>query len=660
MSDNAKHARADIQALRGLAVLLVVLYHAKIGGLAAGYLGVDIFFVISGYLITQLVGSGILRGDFSFREFYFRRAKRLLPAAYATFALTAVLAPWFLNQEELRDFGTQLAGAVTFTGNFVLWQQTGYFEGTSDLKPLLHVWSLAIEEQYYFLLPAALLMVRPSRWISGAVVLIILSLGLCILGGIVKPVATFYLLPTRAWELLIGSLGALWTLRASANGQKPTAAPGRPVLLLSLACLLLLPFFPLDGAHPGWNAFLVCAATLMVILCNSPWLNAAHAVRPLARIGDFSYSLYLVHWPVIAFVRNSWVGSGAEVPLYLRLATVVLSFIAAFLLYRFIEDPVRKSNFALSTPLVGKTVLTSVLLVSIIPLTMSFVPQHVDYSMIRRTNFGFSEACEYTTAFRSRPECRSSATPDLLVWGDSYAMHLVPGLLGEWQGGGVIQATMSQCGPFLGLAPKNLVKPEAGMYKTRAWAESCIAFNQSVMDFLRSAPSIRIVVLSSPFSQYVTRENQEFVVAGDSQPASRPVTAAAALAGLHRTVSGIRSLGKSVVLVAPPPSSDFNVGGCLERHLSGAFVLGGRPGCLISRAEYLAKRADVLSFIRSAESDADIPVIRFDPWLCDALSCKTMLDGTMVYRDGGHFSYAGSRLMAARMQLARLIQEKAK
>lgn len=165
MSDTLKLPRIDIQALRGLAVLLVVLYHVKIGSVTGGYLGVDVFFVISGYLITTLVASGIERGDFRLTDFYFRRAKRLLPAAYVTFAITAILAPWFLNQQELRDFMTQIIGAVTFTGNFVLWQQTGYFEGAGDLKPLLHVWSLAIEEQYYFLLPAALLFIKPSRWL---------------------------------------------------------------------------------------------------------------------------------------------------------------------------------------------------------------------------------------------------------------------------------------------------------------------------------------------------------------------------------------------------------------------------------------------------------------------------------------------------------------
>lgn len=154
--------RVDLQALRGVAVLLVLFYHADML-LPGGYLGVDVFFVISGYLITGLVCRALERGEFSFGEFYYRRAKRLLPAAYVTLLVTGLLAPVILNDAELRDFFAQLIGALTFSSNVVLFLQSGYFEGAADLKPLLHIWSLSIEEQYYFLLPAALVLL-PQRF----------------------------------------------------------------------------------------------------------------------------------------------------------------------------------------------------------------------------------------------------------------------------------------------------------------------------------------------------------------------------------------------------------------------------------------------------------------------------------------------------------------
>lgn len=661
MSHAMKSARVDIQALRGLAVLMVVLYHTKIGGLHGGYLGVDIFFVISGFLITTLVANGIHRGTFALSEFYFRRAKRLLPAAYVTFLVTALCAPWFLNQQELRDFATQVAGAVTFTGNIVLWQQTGYFEGAGDLKPLLHVWSLAIEEQYYFLLPAALLFTKPSRWLWGAVVLVFLSLGLCIVGGMVKPIATFYLLPTRAWELLIGSVGALWLLNPQNIVHRAVRRFTNLLFVPALLCLLALPFMPFKGTHPGINALLVCLATLVIILQNSPWLNGALSARLLARVGDFSYSLYLVHWPIIAFMKNAWVGRNPELPIELRATALALSFAGAYLLYRLIEDPIRNSSFRFTRPMLGRVALSSALLVSVTPMSMLAMPTHIDFKEARKLNYGFGEACEYnTTNFVPKTECQSGVSPNLMVFGDSYAMHLVPGLVQEWKTGGVMQATRSSCGPFLGLAPHRLVHPDSGgIVLDQAWAESCIGFNQSVIDYLRTNAAIEVVALSSPFIAYVTQDNYEFVMPNGQSFSAIPVSADAARAGLQRTVNAIRALGKKVVLVAPPPSSDFDIGGCLERQMSGTVAFGGRKGCAVDRADYQAKRTDVLNLLTAVSREANVAVIRFDPWLCDTSLCQTMLDDTMIYRDGGHLSIEGSKLLAKRMHLAQLIREQA-
>jgi peptidoglycan/LPS O-acetylase OafA/YrhL len=660
MNNNPHLQRVDIQALRGLAVMMVVLYHSKIGNVTGGYLGVDIFFVISGYLITRLVASGISRGDFSLKAFYLRRARRLLPAAFATFTLTAAFAPWFLNQMELRDFAAQLIGALTFTGNFVLWQQTGYFEGSSDLKPLLHIWSLALEEQYYFLLPAILLLSKPSRWLTGTIALVCISLGLCIIGGILKPIATFYLLPTRAWELLIGSAGALWALRENTQGKQTVADGCQWLFIPSLLCLLLLPFFPFDGTHPGLNALLVCSATVVVLLRNSPAANSALPTILFSKIGDFSYSLYLVHWPIIAFMKNSWVGSGPGVPLHLRILTLVGSFIAAYLLYKTIEEPMRRQVQFLPTLSMAKVAFGSILLASITPAVIYAMPSPIDFKEVRKANYGLAEVCDYKSSFVSRPECRTNDNPGLLVWGDSFAMHLIPGLTRSWKAGGIVQATRSQCGPFLGLAPKNMSKPEIGMYKNQAWAENCIKFNQSVIDFLRNTPSIKTVVLSSPFSQYVTNDNLEHVIQKDHLFFTSPANTTDAPVSLHRTVSEIRALGKKVVLIAPPPSSDFDVGACLERQLSAAVAFGGRPGCLISRVEYQEKRAAVLTFLKNASADENVAVISFDPFLCGPISCKTLIDGTMLYRDSGHLSIAGSKLLFERMQLADLIVQQAK
>ena len=656
MSTSFKEQRTDIQALRGLAVLVVLFYHVKLGGFSGGYLGVDVFFVISGFLITKLIASGIERGDFRLQEFYFRRAKRLMPAAYATFAVTAILAPWFLNQQELKDFGMQLVGAVTFSANFFLWQQTGYFEGAGDLKPLLHTWSLALEEQYYFLLPALLLCVRRSWWGKACAMLMLLSLGMCIFGAMWKPVATFYLLPTRAWELLIGSAGALYQLRSAPASPSRLPALLKILFLPALACLLLLPIVPLGGPHPGWNAMAVCLATIIVILRDDTRLKQMMATKILARVGDFSYSLYLVHWPLICFMKNAWIGSSPDAPLPYRLAILLISFPVAYALYRTVEKPARSSEFlTLRKSLVFQTVAVSLLLVSITPVAMLMAPAQIDFLDVRKVNYGFSPACEYKTNFVPHPECQNTTAPDLMVWGDSYAMHLVPGLAKQWKAGGVIQATRSLCGPFLGLAPRQMVKPEYGDFMDEKWAEGCIGFNQSVIDYLRITPSIKTVVLSSPFSQYLTTENFKHVIyTGHAFADVRP-DAGYALSSLRRTVDEIRAMGKSVVLIAPPPSSGFNMGACNERRITGAVAFGARPTCIVDRAAYETKDKNVLAFLKAMSKQASVEVISFDPWLCDAVSCQTYLNRTLIYRDSGHLSYQGSIYLAERMKLEQQI-----
>lgn len=660
MTETIKIQRADIQALRGFAVLLVILYHTKLGNIPGGYLGVDIFFVLSGYLITTLIATDINRGNFKLKSFYFKRAKRLLPAAYVTFAVTAILAPWFLNQLELRDLAYQIIGAITFTGNIVLWQQAGYFEGAADLKPLLHVWSLAIEEQYYFLLPFILLKIKPKRWLKMVVVFLILSLTLCMIGLNWKPVATFYLLPTRAWELLVGSVGALWIFDNKSIGKSTSELTINILYMPSLLSIVLLPIFPIDSDHPGINALIVCVATLILILKKDVKINGSYPIKLLAKVGDYSYSLYLVHWPIVSFMKSAWVGPVQELPLLFRFAALILSFGLASLLYKFVENPIRQNKFNFSKSIFGKVAFMSVTLGSIIPIAIYVMPTQINFTEVRRANYGFSQKCEYRNKFTADYACQNSAEPNLMVWGDSFAMHLVPGIAQEWTNGGVIQATKSQCGPFIGLAPKHIIKPEFDDYMDQHWSEKCVKFNDSVIEFIRKSNSIKIVVLSSPFIQYVTQENYQFLIDDGKRFSTVPLSSSLAVVYLKRTIDEIRSTGKKVVLVAPPPSSGLNISGCLERKLSDTVAFGGTPDCAVDLDAYHHKQSNVFDFLNEVSTNADVQVIRFDGFLCDKSNCKTFIENTILYRDGGHFSYDGSMLVAKRINFDKLIIDKSK
>lgn len=384
--------RTDIQALRGFAILLVVLHHSElIGILHAGYLGVDIFFVVSGYLITGIVVKAIQQGRFSFSGFYCRRAQRLLPAAYVVFLTTTLSSIIFLTRPEMRDYIRQLLGAVTFTGNIALWMQTGYFESAAELKPLLHVWSLSIEEQYYLLLPAALIITPRRYWQVGVWVVLMGSLALCLAFVLDKPGATFYLLPTRAWELALGSLGrlvldgrqGLWLAR---------------LFWLALAVLLVIPFFPIKAPHPGLNALIVGVATLVIILRHHPLLERTFAVRGMARLGDISYSLYLVHWPLLAFAANAWV---SPAPSFVRFVLMCATLGLSYALFRWVERPARRAEITSDR----RFLMVGLGASAVIVLTAFWVYRaeswggRVDYTDVRRGNLGFGAACEFDEQF---------------------------------------------------------------------------------------------------------------------------------------------------------------------------------------------------------------------------------------------------------------------
>jgi hypothetical protein len=237
-------------------------------------------------------------------------------------------------------------------------------------------------------------------------------------------------------------------------------------------------------------------------------------------------------------------------------------------------------------------------------------------------------------------------------------MHLVPGLVAQPAARGIAQATRSVCGPILNVGPQRLNNPEPGPIYDRGWAERCIEFNQSVLEFARNAKSVETVVLSSPFSQYVSEDWVQVVKSSDGIDVVAPSVENAAEA-LRRTVAELRAVGKKVVLIAPPPAADFNVGACLERLSTGRITLGASEDCTIPLDAYQRKQRSVLALMSAAEK-LDIPVIRLSDFLCHAEYCATVIDGTMIYRDDGHLSHEGSRMLAARMDWASLIDQKAR
>jgi peptidoglycan/LPS O-acetylase OafA/YrhL len=630
--------RTDIQALRGIAVLFVLMHHAKLTPFQAGYLGVNLFFVISGFLITGLIANEIDSGTFSITRFYWRRALRLLPAAYVTFFACAIASPFLLTETELGAFWAQLLGAVTFTANLVLKEQSGYFDTAAELKPLLHVWSLSIEEQYYLLLPGALLLLHRRLWLGFAAVLTAASWIACHFMVATDPTTAFYLLPMRAWELGLGSLLALATRR--------DATPGISLKWVSLCCFLTLigiAAHPISAAHPGIDAMLVCLATVGLLAFPSRVLSTGIIGNGLAKVGNISYSLYLVHWPIFAYLNSANL-SGAGVWWPLRLAAVLVSFVLAFLLYIHVEQRFRIRGRSGSTPSgVKRVVFVSACLVMIASAGLLVkIGESQNFAVRMRGIEGLAASCVKKGTYQARAECQTSDEPTVMVWGDSHAMHLIPGLVKEAKFS-LIQATRAACAPVIGLATFGQLK------FAETSSSECIQANQEVLNTIIQRDSLEVVVLSSLWG-YLLKGRVAVADEGgaDVQRADRDL----AVRQLAKTINALRGAGKRVVLVGPPPIGGFDAGRCQQRLAEGKLSFGGANGCRIDRFTAEKRSAEVRAFLAQVSEEADIGVFTFWDLLCDGEFCETSMDGKILYRDTTHFTYEGSELLSGRANLA--------
>lgn len=648
MTNSSNNYRNDIQVLRGYAVLIVVLYHARLNIFAAGYLGVDIFFVISGFLITGMVASQIKKATFSFSDFYFRRAKRLLPAAYSTFFVTALLSSWLLTSIEFEQLMKQLWGAVTFTSNIVLWRQGTYFGGEAELKPLLHTWSLAIEEQYYLILPLLLYIIPFKYWTRGVIIALVGSAVLCYFMMNWRPDAAFYLLPTRGWELAIGSLAAL------TKSNKTTQLWTRRLFWPSLALLIVLPTYPISNKAPGADTLIACLATMIVIRTCHPILQHGRIVNIFSNIGNWSYSLYLVHWPIFSLVSNMWVN---DIPVYIKLGMLLISFTLGFLQYKYIEKPVHLSSIKFSWIRV-LTISSASIVLMLTPYVFYRGCVSCDkYSYLRRGNSGLSPSCASRDKLLINSECQTSKEAKTLVWGDSYAMHLVDGLKDQAELGGLIQATKYVCGPILDVAP---ISQALGGTQNEKWAKECIAFNDSVFEYLKSNSHITTVVLSTLIKNYTSPNVFHTFVRSEDHSFFTSKSSDIALGALVRTIALIRAAGKRVVLIAPPPALDWDAGRCVERQFRELPTFGSNENCIIDYSEYIYMRSNVLKFLNSLKAEASVNIIYFDDVLRVNKGFTPILNNELLYISNGHLSRRGSEILAAKLHLGKLVEEYAK
>ena len=357
--------RAEIDGLRALAVFPVILFHAGFEWFSGGFVGVDVFFVISGYLITTIIISEMAEEKFSFVNFYERRARRILPALFFVMAICLPFAWLWLSPSDLKDFGQSLVAVSTFSSNILFWREGGYFNTASELKPLLHTWSLAVEEQYYILFPIFLMLTwrLGIKWILILLsIVFFVSLGIAQWGAYNKPSATFLLLPTRGWELLVGVFAAFYL---KYNTHLKSHSFNQALSLLGIGMIVYsIIAFDETTPIPSLYALIPTIGTGLLILCAVPktFAHRLLSLKYIVGIGLVSYSAYLWHQPILAFARYKYVDF-LSTPVLLCLCA--LSILSAWFSWRFIEKPIRNRQLISRREIFGLSLAATMLFCSI-------------------------------------------------------------------------------------------------------------------------------------------------------------------------------------------------------------------------------------------------------------------------------------------------------
>jgi peptidoglycan/LPS O-acetylase OafA/YrhL len=462
------HYRADIDGLRAIAVLSVFAFHLHINLVRGGFVGVDIFFVISGYLIGSSILSDLAAGKFTFARFYERRVRRIFPAMFVAFLGTALLAYHYFLPSELVAFAKSMLAALLSVSNIFFWMTSGYFSAPAETKPLLHTWSLAIEEQFYVFLPIFLILAHrffPRRLRASIIAIAVASFVASSVAAFTAPSSAYFLLHTRAWELLIGVLIALGVFPQISSAVVRNAVAAGGLLLILVGILRYAPSTP----FPGVAALAPCLGTALIIASGRNGTSLTHrllALKPLVFVGLISYSLYLWHWPIIVFQGLDLFVSGSLSMRTAKLLSIVLSFIAAALSWRFVEVPFRHSQKRLAAPALFRLAAAVAVVIAVVGFAAIFsrgAQSRYPTKAIQLASYLDYDSTPYFregTCFITSAQTFSSFDPatclaqdphrrNFLLFGDSHAAQLWYGLSTTLPHANVMQATVSGCKPLL-------------------------------------------------------------------------------------------------------------------------------------------------------------------------------------------------------------------
>ena len=650
--------RPDVDGLRAIAVTSVVAYHCGLPGVHGGFVGVDVFFVISGYLIGSLVYKEIRGRSFSIARFYERRAKRILPALCGVLFFSYAAALLLLSPLEMKAFAGSAMAAVTSSSNIYFWKTTGgYFATRTDLLPMLMTWSLGVEEQFYILFPLLMLLLRKaSRRVQFFAILLLAaaSLGASAWGTHGHTDLTFYMLPTRAWELAAGVLLAIF----EAKGTQPRTHPPRMAAhVLSVAGLasIVIAIVALNQKtpFPGFAALLPVGGAVLIIAARDGVVNRAISWRPIVFIGLISYSWYLWHWPLLSFAR---ICSDADIGVGAAAVVGAVSFGCAALSYKFIEQPFRKSKTP-TMPLLRRygALAAATLLPALIFSATRGLPQR--YRAVDQLEFASLHlednpclAGVLETHPRMTPPCAQPGEgPAIALIGDSHAGAISEAMrvVANRAGYRLVVLAKSGCPALEGVSVRGI---------TPARGRSCTAFNHARLDEIVRDPSIRMVAVvqfwSLPFRQ--ARLGDGYVEEGhDSASYSDAERWDLLRTGLSRMVDRLQTAGKTVYIALDNPSFSFDP----MRHMRTRLIPARRlVAALVSQSalRYPEGIAPDLNLPEDREAREIVLAVAVDhpqvhlldmrKALCTADGCRFAIGDQALYGDADHLFALGAQI----------------
>lgn len=646
--------RSDVDGLRAIAVLFVIAFHAFPNSIPGGFIGVDIFFVISGFLISSIIYSRIDNNSFSYTEFYFRRIKRIFPALIFVL-ITSLLFGWYvLFADEYKQLGKHVFAGAGFVSNLALWGEAGYFDNASETKPLLHLWSLGIEEQFYIIWP--LLLGVAWKWKHNflyiTLFVAISSFAANIFISDTNQVFAFYFPFTRFWELMIGGILAYITLYKPHYLAKNTNWQSIVGLLFIALGVLLTR----EKSFPGWWPLLPTIGSFLVIFSDQKsWLNNnLLSSRILVSIGLISYPLYLWHWLLLSFAR---IIDGRNPSNEIIMVAIILSFILAWLTYKVIERPIRYSKHQKSS------VAFLCILMILVGCTGYIIYQYdglkfrslvTDYGNIADdlvyrkhwsgwnlcANEGNSEGCRILDP---------SSEPSIAVIGDSHAGHLASGLADvfRYRNENVIIRLGPGCMPFYSIKIDNKE------------FFSCIDdhINQA-LDLAINSTSIKTIILSG-YGNLALHGREGFSVntqsylEGYSSNYSEQQVDTNIIAfknAMHTTLEKLTNSGKKIIFIVDVPELYFNPRECVSLRSVKLTSRKLRLPCTLDRKLFEKRTENYHQLVADAEkSFPKVKFIHTYKYLCNDKNCDILVNGNLLYSSRDHLTTYGSRYLLNRI-----------